>query len=399
MKRIVLSILLIAIVPLIGCKNDSTAPSAQQPTITSMTPAQVDPGRSNVEGHIFGTNLNGVIGVTLGDGITVSQISGVSASDIYVFFSVAREASTGSHEIVVRTAQGVANSTSVFKVGDNRLPFAKFTVSPGAGIKDTVFHFNASNSSDPDGAIASYLWNFDDGSNAQGKIVDHKFKKYGTLRVTLTVTDSRGASDYSSRFIDVDASKPPLATFSVSPESGDTNTDFHFDATSSRDPDGRISDFRWSFGDGSSSTGQSVTHRFASANSYAVSLVVVDNTGMSSLASRGIAVGSAPEPPPPGPPPPGPPPPVGDICAGNDFDGQPFDVVDVSGRVITGDVTFEECPGLCGEIRRNAVGIREFVGDVDGVSGNQLTYSPGNLPASTAPEVGESLRVIWLHCD
>lgn len=359
-----------------------------------MTPAQVDPGRSNVEGHIFGTNLNGVIGVTLGDGITVSQVSGVSASDIYVFFSVAREASTGSHEIVVRTAQGVASNTSAFKVGDNRLPFAKFTVTPGAGIKDTVFHFNASNSSDPDGGIASYLWNFDDGSGAQGKIVDHKFRKYGTLRVTLTVTDSRGASDYSSRFIDVDASKPPLATFSVSPESGDTNTDFHFDATGSRDPDGRISEFRWSFGDGSSSTGQSVTHRFTSASSYSVSLVVLDNTGMSSFASRGIAVGSAP-----GPPPPGPPPPVGDVCQGNNFDGQTFSVVAVSGRVITSDTTFVECPGLCGEIRRNAAGIREFVGDVDEVSGNQVTYDPGNLPASTAPEVGESLRVIWLGCD
>ena len=46
-----------------------------------------------------------------------------------------------------------------------------------------------------------------------------------------------------------------------------------------------------------------------------------------------------------------------------------------------------------------ASGIQEFVGDADNINGNQLTYNPGSLPASTAPQVGETLKLIWKNCD
>lgn len=82
-------ILLFVVLPLVGCRNDSATQDAQQPKITEMTPAEANPGQSNIVGHIFGTNLGGVLSVSLGDGVTVEQISGISASDIYVFFSVA----------------------------------------------------------------------------------------------------------------------------------------------------------------------------------------------------------------------------------------------------------------------------------------------------------------------
>ena len=54
--------------------------------------------------------------------------------------------------------------------------------------------FDASASSDPEGSIASYAWNFGDGDSAVGTQVDHEFLAIGDYTVMLTVTDDQGAS-------------------------------------------------------------------------------------------------------------------------------------------------------------------------------------------------------------
>jgi PKD repeat protein len=52
---------------------------------------------------------------------------------------------------------------------------------------------DGSGSSDPDGYLTRYAWNFGDGTTAYGRIVYHKFVKVGTYKVTLIVTDNKGA--------------------------------------------------------------------------------------------------------------------------------------------------------------------------------------------------------------
>ncbi|MFP4052182.1 MAG: PKD domain-containing protein, partial [Thermoplasmata archaeon] len=54
--------------------------------------------------------------------------------------------------------------------------------------------FDASSSSDNVG-IASYEWNFDDGTTATVETIEHKFGNEGTYEVTLTVTDETGNTD------------------------------------------------------------------------------------------------------------------------------------------------------------------------------------------------------------
>ena len=53
--------------------------------------------------------------------------------------------------------------------------------------------FDGGGSSDPDGSIVSYNWNFGDGGTASGVRVNHRFVQAGTYTVTLTVTDDQGA--------------------------------------------------------------------------------------------------------------------------------------------------------------------------------------------------------------
>ncbi len=76
----------------------------------------------------------------------------------------------------------------------NGKPNAVFTP-PATAKKGEVSSFDASGSTDPDGDLLAYVWDFGDGEGAYGNVetVDHKFRKSGDLTVTLTVVDRKGA--------------------------------------------------------------------------------------------------------------------------------------------------------------------------------------------------------------
>ena len=85
----------------------------------------------------------------------------------------------------------------------NEAPEANFTpdtIAPDVGEEVT---FDASESSDPDGSIASYEWDFGDGNSATGEVVTHTYESEENVTVELTVTDDEGAtaSTTSSIFV------------------------------------------------------------------------------------------------------------------------------------------------------------------------------------------------------
>ena len=58
-----------------------------------------------------------------------------------------------------------------------------------------IITFDASSSSDPDGTVERYKWDFGDGNTATGMIVSHTYSSAGKYNVTLTVTDNTFLSD------------------------------------------------------------------------------------------------------------------------------------------------------------------------------------------------------------
>jgi parallel beta-helix repeat protein len=79
----------------------------------------------------------------------------------------------------------------------NQPPIASFTYYPlNAAVNETIT-FNASNSTDPDGFITHYEWNFGDGNitNTTEEITTHLYSSAGNYTVNLTVTDNDGAKN------------------------------------------------------------------------------------------------------------------------------------------------------------------------------------------------------------
>ena len=78
-------------------------------------------------------------------------------------------------------------------VAVNQPPNADFTSNPSSGTAPLTVSFDASASTDPDGSIASYTWDFGDGSApASGVQVSHTYTALGNLNVRLTVADAEG---------------------------------------------------------------------------------------------------------------------------------------------------------------------------------------------------------------
>lgn len=78
----------------------------------------------------------------------------------------------------------------------NQPPLAVASVDRTSGDIPLTVNFDGSASSDPDGSIASYSWDFGDGSGvAYGYFANHTYTIAGTFVVTLTVTDNLGSTD------------------------------------------------------------------------------------------------------------------------------------------------------------------------------------------------------------
>ena len=84
---------------------------------------------------------------------------------------------------------------------------------------------------------------------------------------------------------------PPIAAFSFHPQGGEAPLTITFDASASYDPDGRVEEYHWDFGDGSLGEGIWVQHRFAQEGTYRVILTVFDNAGLSGRTAAEIEVG------------------------------------------------------------------------------------------------------------
>ena len=93
-------------------------------------------------------------------------------------------------------------------------------------------------------------------------------------------------------------SQQPVAVITVDKYAVEEKSAVLFDGQKSYAPGGSISTYAWNFGDGSTGSGYVAQHQYATPGTYAASLVVTDNTGLSSTpATTQITVFSGAEAP------------------------------------------------------------------------------------------------------
>lgn len=191
-----------------------------------------------------------------------------------------------------------ATATQVIVVGGgsepNTPPVARFTKNVTEGTAPLAIQFDASGSSDSDGSIVRYDWNFSNGATATGQKPSYTFQNPGTYTITLQVTDDQGATDQISQSITVKApdngSTKLVADFTMSPETGEAPLEVTFDGRLSDAPNGRIVAYRWSFGDGNRDSGQPKSHTYTEAGTYTVQLEIQDNNGNRATKTKQLTV-------------------------------------------------------------------------------------------------------------
>jgi PKD repeat protein len=179
----------------------------------------------------------------------------------------------------------------------NTPPTASFGASPTSGVAPLMVYFDGSASSDSDGRIASYQWSFGDGYSAYGVSVSHTYTTAGSYTATLTVTDDDGSKSTASKILTVQAAAAnaaPDATFTSTVTSGVAPLVVSFDGSASKDSDGTIVSYAWSFGDGGSGAGMKVSHTYANTGTFTTTLTVMDDDGAADMASVMITVSEPP---------------------------------------------------------------------------------------------------------
>ncbi len=198
---------------------------------------------------------------------------------------------------ITEVPKGSSKVIIYFQAPDNELPTATFTIDPATQFENQDVSFDASASSDPDGTISDYLWEFGDGTTGSGVTTTHKYTTADTYTVTLKVRDDQNGENTLSKdvtIIEEGAGDPPTADFSMSKTQGTVGETITFDASGSTDPDGSIVSYTWDFGDGQTGTGETATHKYTTAKTYTVELTVKDDTGFEGTAQTTIVIKDAP---------------------------------------------------------------------------------------------------------
>ncbi|MFV9677446.1 MAG: PKD domain-containing protein, partial [Methanosarcinales archaeon] len=86
--------------------------------------------------------------------------------------------------------------------------------------------------------------------------------------------------------------QPPVANFTYSPANPIVAQTITFNASNSTDPDGNITKYEWTFGDGhiTNTTEQNITYSYASAGTFTVNLTVTDDDGATNTTTKEIVI-------------------------------------------------------------------------------------------------------------
>ena len=150
---------------------------------------------------------------------------------------------------------------------------------------------------DSSGAEIGDKCNFTFGTALGGATGAHYNQIISSSQYWLQEEWSNGSSACLQRESTTDP--PPVSSFTYTPSSPISGQAVQFDGTGSSDPaGGTITNYSWTFGDGTTATGATPAHTYAGAQTVTVKLVVTDSDGETATTTRTITVGASVDLPP-----------------------------------------------------------------------------------------------------
>ncbi len=218
------------------------------------------------------------------------------AGDLSISAPASRNVTPPGHYMLFILDDGVPSVAKIVRVGStsesgppaNQAPAASFS----AECVDLSCRFTDT-STDADGTVAGWSWDFgDDAGTSSDQNPSYTYGAEGSYDISLTATDDDGATGTVSHQVTVAPPGP-----NQPPSAGFTSSCTHLTCTfsdASTDPDGTITGWSWSFGDGEMATDRNPSHAYVAAGSYDVVLTVSDDAGGTNQASAKVTITAPP---------------------------------------------------------------------------------------------------------
>jgi parallel beta-helix repeat protein len=177
-------------------------------------------------------------------------------------------------------------------------PTAHLSVTPGTGMAPLTVSADASASTAGSSPIATYTFDFGDGTTAgpqAGATASHTYQAAGSYTATVTATDGNALTSTASQAVTVTTQAPigPAAHLSVTPGTGMAPLTVSADASASTAGSSPIATYTFDFGDGTTAgpqAGATASHTYQAAGSYTATVTATDGNALTSTASQAVTV-------------------------------------------------------------------------------------------------------------
>jgi len=149
-------------------------------------------------------------------------------------------------------------------------PTANWATNYDSCSKDTLYFIDKSTA--PASKVTSWKWAFGDNSTDSLQNPIKKYAAYGTYAVTLHIVTDIGC--YADTIKTISLSPKPVAGFGILATLFCPNSPVNLSDSSNIAPPGKLTNWLWNFGDGSSSTQQSPSMQYAVAGTFHITLTV-----------------------------------------------------------------------------------------------------------------------------
>jgi subtilase family serine protease/uncharacterized membrane protein len=179
-----------------------------------------------------GSGINTTAVIVSVDDFDVTQNATVISSRVW--YIPQQPLVNGVHNVSAYAEDNRGNNNSLqwsFTVATGKKsPIASFTYSPLNPLINDTITFNATTSYDPDGFVVKYEWDFGDGVESTGEVVEHSYSMSGNYTVLLRVTDNDSLVNTNVKIVPVSAVALPDLTLGpediqfIPPSAGSTGS-------------------------------------------------------------------------------------------------------------------------------------------------------------------------------